>query len=282
MFVSIFLVTACQVPKETPPNPRQVPTTNPASPQIMTFGVFPYLSPERLERDWSAITRDLSEAVDIEVRFRTSSNFDGFRENIRAEIYDIAVIQPVDYIQVAAPSGYLPIARLSEPLTGIIVITEGSILQSLEDLAGAVLALPPISAAVSMLARITLQQIGIDPDTDITLNYFHSHDSCLQQILIGTADACVTNIVPLRTFEANMDIDLSILGETISIPHILFVHHPRVPQQNIAILEETILGWQTSFEGRDMLSLAGLSKFIPASDMDYDIVRQYLDNLENQ
>lgn len=273
--MSLFIV-GCQSRDIVLTDPTTTPSNSLSSESPYVFGVFPYQSPERIEIVWAPIARDFAQELNREIRLRTRSSFENFLTSTQNEFYDIALMQPFDYVRVGATIGYEPLARIEEPLTGIFVVTQESSLESLEDLRGVNIALPPESAAVSVLAKITLQEAGIVPH----FNHYVSHDSCLQQILIGLADVCVTNSIPLTTFEATSDIQFRVLEETLPIPHILFVVHRRVPDEDVAILRETILGWSLTDEGQVLLENTGMGQLVVATDGDYDIIRQYIAEIE--
>ena len=88
-----------------------------------------------------------------------------------------------------------------------------------------------------------------------------SHGSCLQQALIGTADACATNDIALQAFQSQRRVRFRVLGESVDSPGPLFVVHPRVPPQERAALRRLILSWPDTRTGKQLLQAVGLEPF---------------------
>lgn len=244
------------------------------------MGVFPHLPPRELEKVFAPMAASLSKAVGRKVLFRSSSTYKKFRANEDEQLYDIVFTQPFDYIRIADQHGYLPLATRSEPLATIVVVKKGSPITRIEDLRGKKIALPPRMAAVSYLLRAHLKKHGLIPGKDVQLTYHRSHVSCLQQVLIGIADACGTAAPALRFFKKKMNVELNVIARTTSIPHTLFAVHPHVPAADRQKLLRSILSWGNTKEGRKLLQRGRLKPFTKITDKDYDIVRQYSRVLE--
>ena len=244
------------------------------------LGVFPHLPPRELEKVYAPISRELSDAVGRTVKFRSSSTYSNFMDKLGTEDFDIVFTQPFDYVTAADRHGYLPLATRGEPLATVVVVKSGSPLKTLEDLRGKKISLPPKVAAVSYLLRAHLVKNGIIPGEDVKLSYHRSHVSCLQQVIIGAADACGTAAPALRFFSHKMSVELDVISKTTEIPHTLFAVHPRVPEKDRELLQKKILSWSESEKGRKMLKAGRLKPFIKIEDKDYDIVREMSKNVK--
>jgi ABC-type phosphate/phosphonate transport system substrate-binding protein len=205
------------------------------------------------------------------LQFRTNNSFDEFNEILNSTGYDVALIQPFEYIQ-ALPDTYEPLVRFDEPLSGIFVVRADSDIQDLAGLAGKKVSTPPETAAVTILAKITLNSLGVE---NITYAHQDSHDQCLHLLLVAEADACITNIVPLRTFEETLNQKFTILDSTLEIPHTLIAAHVRTTGEQRESLRSFFLGLNAYEGGQQLLSDAGMHGFVEATDSDYDIVRRY-------
>ena len=239
------------------------------------FGVFPYLPPLRIDELYAPVAADFAAALQREVRLSTKRTFDAWYDEVKQQSYDIVWIQPFDYIYAFEKHGYLPLARDSEPLAAAIMTTGDSRLQSLADLRGQTVALPPTRAAVSHLTRIALLEAGLEPGKSVIVRHFVNHDSCLQQVLIGAVAACGTTRNVVRNFTLRRAVSLRALAVTPAIPHVLFAVHQRVAVPERERLLEVILGWVETETGRRFLAKAGRHPFVKAVDADYDIVREY-------
>lgn len=194
--------------------------------------------------------------------------------------YDLVLIQPIFYVQAYEQYGFLPLARNGEDLSAYFVVRPDSTLQSLDDARGMTMSLPPFRAAVSYLAREALKKEGLKWNEDLRLRYHPNHDTCLQTILIGKSAICGTALTVLRNYESRHKVTFRILAVSRPIPHILFAVHPRVPEQERKRLLEEILGWGKTKNGLAFLQSAGLKPFIPATNEQYDTVRELIRNAQ--
>jgi len=238
-----------------------------------TFGVFPYLSPLRLESLYASVATALGDGVGRPLRFKTSSSFKLFFAKLEAGAYDIAFLQPLWVPPALDRFGYLPLARIEEPLTAVVVVLDDSPIRSAADLKGKTVATPPPIGPVTRMATQALIDRGLEPGRNVELKAFKSVDSCFQQVVIGSASACVSGPLVLHIMEEKLKVKLRVLIETPGIPSLSFVAHSRVPAEDRARLRETILSWADSPAGMEMIQGFGASGFVPATARDYDIVR---------
>jgi phosphonate transport system substrate-binding protein len=237
------------------------------------MGVFPYLAPRELEKMYAPIAADLSNAIERDVMFMTSSTYETFMGNLDKQMYDIVFVQPFDYVTIADKYGYRPLATRNKPLPAILVVKPDSRFNSIADLRGKTIALPPSVAAISYLIKDHLKKSGVDPDTDVVIEHHRSHASCMHNVLLGTADACGTAPPALRFFENKMNTPLRTIATTEGIPNSIFAVHPRVPEELQKKLIQQITSWSVSEEGRNLLKGVKVEAFIAAEDREYDTVR---------
>lgn len=238
------------------------------------MGVFPYLPPRDLEKVFSPIAADIGKVIKQRVVLRSSTTYEKFMENLDKQVFDIAFVQPFDYIRIADKFGYQPLATRKQKLAAIIVTKTDSQLKSIKDLQGKTVAMPPQVAAVSLLLNGHFRNHGMIPGKDVKVTYHRSHVSCMQQILIGEADACGTAAPALRFFQHKMNVKLMTITTSQKIPHTLFVIHPRIPEVEHKLIHQRILSWGKSEESKKMLSRGRLKPFVEVNDSDYDIVRK--------
>jgi len=262
LFVAIFLLTgSATIRAETAKNEYQM-------------GVFPHLPPRDLENVFGPMAKDFSRHLGMEVVLATSTTYERFSELLDNQKFDIAFVQPFEYIRIAERFGYLPLATRTEKLNGLIVTLKDSPIKTIKDLKDKRIALPPESAAVSILIRNHLQTNGLNPDKDVKLTHHRSHVSCMQKVVIGEADACGTAAPSVRFFESKMQVQLKTIATSREIPSSLFVIHPRVPASKRTLLRDRIINWSNTDEGKAILNRGALTPFIITSDADYNVVRE--------
>lgn len=241
-----------------------------------TLGIFPYLPPTKLQKLFVPIANDLAEKLGKKIVITSKSNYKDFRKELAQERYDIAFVQPFDYVKAHDQYNYKPLARRGKELRAIIIVRHDSALKKLADLKGLVVANPPKIAAVSHLTSMALLDIGINPNSDVERLYGKSHFSCMQNVLIGTAAACGTAGQALAHFEEKqMSQRFRVLHKTKPIAHSLFVAHTRVPVKDQEIIRDAILSWADNLTGQTILENGHFIPFVAAQNEDYDSVRNF-------
>ena len=257
--------------------PSQTFATSPSSSgdkKIYQLGVFPFLPARELEKIFAPFAASIGKAIGKEVHFQSAKTYRDFISRSNDGQYDILFVQPFDYINLADKYNYSPLASRGEALSAIIVTKSDSPIENLKQLEGKTIAMPPPVAAVSRLSKNMLIENGLVPGKNIKITHHRSHASCLQKILINEAAACATAPPPIRFFENKMKITLKKVTKTRSIPHVLFVASPNVPESERKIILDTILSWSKTAEGKKMLERGRMRPFKTISDKDYDIVRK--------
>lgn len=262
-FVSVLLTGMLATAFANTNNPRYL------------MGVFPHLPITDLERVYSPMAADLGHSLDKQVLFQSKSTFEDFKMELEAETYDIVVVQPFDYINIADNHNYVALAKRSKPLAGVFIVAKNSKISSIKDVIGKRIALPPKGAAVSRLALDFLVTNGIKTK-DVKLSYHRSHVNCMQQLLIKKADLCVTAEPMLRFFNHKMKSDLRYVLKTKSIPHVLFAAHKRMPEKQRQMALKIITTWDNIEEKKQLLTNGKFPPFVPTNDAEYDVVRQLL------
>lgn len=251
-------------------------------PAAYKFGVFPYLSAVRLESIYAPVSTEMSRALGHPVHFRTASRFQRFFDKLKQQHYDIALIQPFWYPPAVDQFGYLPLVRMQEPFTSLIMVPLDSPLKNVNDLKGKIIATPPAFVPVVQMARRALKKIGLIPGKDVQLKAFKSVDSCFQQVLIGAADACITPPFAVAVIEEKMNLKLRTLLKTPSIPNLSIVVHSRVPAEQRERLKQILLSWQNNNSGKELLNRMKTQGFVPALDKEYDVVRTFLRDINGK
>lgn len=273
--VHVLYLLLCMALLSNQPAIAETSNTTLKTKKEYTMGVFPHLPPRQLEKVFAPMAKDLGNVINRHIVLRTNTTYKKFAYNLDNEKFDIAFIQPFDYIRVADKLGYLPLATRKEKLTSILVVKADSPVKSIANIKGKRIAFPPPIAAVSRLMKSYLKKNKILPAKDVAISYHRSHVSCMQQVLIGEADACGTAAPALRFFQHKMKVKLKVIAETDPIPHTLFAIHPRIPEYEREIIRERMVNWAKTKSGRKLLDAGKLSSFIPVENSAYDIVREF-------
>lgn len=248
--------------------------THENAPGHLELGVYPHLSKSHLERAYSAIATELTKASGKPVWFDASDNLKNFHTNLDNKKYDIVMLQPFDYVELADKGLYEALVTQITPLKAIFVVKESSHLQKIHNLLGRSVYFPPSKTAVSYLGRYSIKHSGINLDKDLNTIFERTHVTCLQKLMVGIADACVTAEQVMRYFQEKVGVKLRIIAESQQIPHALFAVKTSMKPEVKNLLRESLLNWNNSDTGKVLLENAKLDGFRKIEDSDFDIVRQ--------
>lgn len=251
-----------------------------ASQDNYVLGVFPYFSPTRLEGLYSPMAAELNAHTDKPVRFRTTSDFQSFLENLRAGEYDLALVQPFFYVAAVDEMGYMPLVRADRPFRSVVVVMADSEIRQASDLRGKLIATPPPHVPAVHLARQALRQQGLSLQEDVQFRALPNADSCLQQLMIGHADACVTGPLGASSFAQRHGVNFHTVIETIALPNLAFIVHSRVDEAQRARWQTYLSELSSNESGQVILESINVRAFVPAKDRDYDPVRRFIEQMD--
>ncbi len=249
------------------------------------FGVFPFLPPKALSAIFSPMTSELETVLGKDIDFRTKVNLDDFKKAMKSQEYDIAYLNPTQYIRAHDEGGYLPVARVSAPLKAILVVRRDSGVRTAADLKGRTVGLvggPNTVDPLSMLITLGFLDRNLQVGLDWSAHYYKNPYACLQGVLLARVDACGALPVALSRLDPEVAAKYHVVFETQSIPHSLIVVRSGFPNGDLEALRKAVLGWQHSEAGQELLRGLGLGPFVEVSDQDYDIVRKMLARMPDQ
>ena len=243
-----------------------------------TLGVLPYVSATRLEPIYAPISVEMSSALGRRVDFRTTTEDSLFYRKLEQQAYDFALVQPFWYPPAVDRFGYVPLVRFAEPLSAVVMVLADSPISSIDDLIGKTVATPPEITPIAHMIRRELLERGIRPGEDIELKAFRAIDSCIQQVIIKAASACVGPHFAPRMLETKLDIRLRTILETPGIPNFSILAHSRVPLEERRKIKEMLLSWGNGLSDKhlNLLQRMNTRRLVPAIDTDYDVVRDFL------
>lgn len=250
-------------------------------PSSCSLGVFPFIAAQRLESVFAPIAAELDSVMNCSLRYRSAVSYKAFMKKLKNREFDIAFIQPFDYVRIAKLQGYIPLVARNKSLHAIFVTRMDSEVHNAVDLRGRAIALPPPVAAVSYLARVRLDEAGLNTHEDVILRYTKNHGSCLHKALIGKVAACVTAPTTLRLFEEQNNQKMRVIARSPAIPNALFVVRGDIPHEKYHQLRQKMFHLSLSDSGKKLFNEEKFAHpFRAVDDGDYDIVRQYCEDFK--
>jgi len=248
-----------------------------------TLGVLPYLSAVRLEPIYVPVSIEMGASIGRKIDFRTASSDKKYFQKLKQQTYDFALIQPFWFPPAVDQFDYVPLVRFSEPLTAIFMVLDDSPIKSIQDLQGKTIATPPAFTPIVHMARRELINRGLIPGKDVELKAVRAIDSCIQQVIIGAASACVGPNFASKMIASRLDVRPRTILETPGIPGFSIVAHKRVPEAERNKIKDLLLTWGVSDNGKHdaLLKEINTSGFVSVISSEYDVVRSFLRDLKS-
>jgi phosphonate transport system substrate-binding protein len=92
----------------------------------------------------------------------------------------------------------------------------------------------------------------------------------MREVQRGTAAACATSPLVLSMLPPELTKDLRAIGETHTVPGVVFLVHQRVPPPVRDQLGAEIMSWNDSPAGREILKSIGFGEFGPVNKAAYE------------
>ena len=242
------------------------PTVAQQRSDVITFGVVPQQSAEKLLKAWGPVMKYLSQSIGQTVRFATAPTIGQFEERCTAGDYDIAYMNPYHYVQFAQNPGYsVLVNQRDKKLKGIFVVRKDSHIKGLSDLQGQTIHLPsPNAFAASLLIQAVLKNSVIEYRT----HYAGSHDSVYRNVARGLTKVGAGVVRTFRIQPEGIKSQLRILATTKGYtPHAIAIH-PRLHKKQRKALLRALLTVP-----KDLRSPLKFNPLKQATDEEYNDIR---------
>ena len=242
------------------------------------FGMFPFLPAAQLETDIGPLMGPLSEFLARPVEFRTRSSFEDYLKALKEEQFDIAIVQPFDYVRIQSITVYRPMVRRAKLVKAQFLVNDPA-LQRVGDLRAKNVAFPSRNSAVTMLGTNLLLKAGLGVN-DYTSIFADEHASCLLAVANKHADVCVSGSIATDAVLGGRQLTFRTIAESESISHAVVLYHPRLGVQEQAIID-WFLSLNNTEDGRALLRQAYTAEVVKVSPNDYDRAREIFDEVQS-
>ncbi len=246
------------------------------------FGVHPLHNPARLFAVYGPIVEQLNAAVPgVRFRLEASRNYEEFEKKLYARRFEFALPNPYQTVR-SLGHGYRVFGKMGDDqnFRGTILIRRDSGINTVADLKGKSVSYPAATAlAATMMPQYYLHTHGLDVNRDIRNVYVGSQESSIMSVYLGNVAAGATWPVPWLAFlreQPEKARELEVKWETETLPNNSLVARDDVPPQIVEQVGVVLFALHTNEQGRSMLERVPLSRFEPATDGTYDVVREYI------
>ena len=236
-----------------------------------SLGVVPQFDSRKIEDAWAPIVREIELKTGHRITLRTAPTIPEFETRLYKGEFDFAYMNPYHFVQAQRSQRYTALLRdHAEPLQGIIVVRSENPIKRVEDLHGKKVAMPaPNALGASLIPRAEFaRKFKIAPE----ISYVKSHGSVYRGVIAGTVDAGGGIESTLEAEPPAIKNQLRILYRTVALPTHPIAAHPRVPAGVSKQLQEVILAYAETPEGRAQLSKVPIIKAGPAVSSEYKAV----------
>lgn len=240
--------------------------------QPLRFGVVPQGTPSELLAKWGPVLAWLSDKSGVPLVFETANDIQIFEQRVAASAYDIAYMNPNDFIVFNRKPGYKALARnKGELIQGILVVRADSPIKTMADLQGATIAFPaPGSFAATIVVEDQLNKAGVT----FQESFVKSHNSVYRAVAKGLYPAGGGVPHTLNMMEPEIRDSLRIIWYSQKFTPHAIATRPDVSEAVRQRLWKAMALMTDDSEGRVLLEKIGFAGFEKSKDSDWNDVRQ--------
>lgn len=263
------------------------------SAKVLRVGFVPAEDAQQVMQNAQPIVDILQKQLGMEIQPFVAADYTGVVEALRVNKLDVAFLTPASYV-LAKNEANVKVVLKSErkgiaSYYAAIITRADSGIQRLEDLRGKTFAFgDALSTTGNIFPRKMFKERGIDPVRDFKqILYSGGHDATVLAVLNGKVDAGATyanspdgdDTAWMRYLKNPEDVNkIRAIAFSEPIPADNLVINGNLDEAIAKKVEEIFLQLSGDPKGMQMMrDLYQIDGFVPASDRDYDSVRQAFD-----
>jgi phosphonate transport system substrate-binding protein len=263
------------------------------SAKVLRVGFVPAEDAQQVMQNAQPIVDILQKQLGMEIQPFVAADYTGVVEALRVNKLDVAFLTPASYV-LAKNEANVKVVLKSErkgiaSYYAAIITRADSGIQRLEDLRGKTFAFgDALSTTGNIFPRKMFKERGIDPVRDFKqILYSGGHDATVLAVLNGKVDAGATyanspdgdDTAWMRYLKNPEDVNkIRAIAFSEPIPADNLVINGNLDEAIAKKVEEIFLQLSGDAKGKQMMrDLYQIDGFVPASDRDYDSVRQAFD-----
>jgi phosphonate transport system substrate-binding protein len=281
----VFFVAFC-APKYENPGPQYSNLPESDGIYSLAFAIFPLYNPEKLMQVYGPLITYMNGHLDSTcLTLEVSRDYAAFEEKYRKQTPAFIIANPWQTLQ-AMKCNYHVIAMAGEPadFKGIFVVRKESTIKIPSDIKGKSISYPaPTSMGACIMPQFFLYEHGIDINNDIVNKYVGSQESAVMNVYLGFTAAGATWSAPWRIFQKDHPKEASALmalWETKPLVNIAVMIRNDLPAGLQKQVQTLLLELDRSNEGRSILAGMESSGFKAASDGDYELANDFIEQFE--
>lgn len=287
LLAAVVLCVGCtREPEST--GPRYSSKPRDAEQAVYNLAVHPLHNPAKLTQAYQPLIDYLNRNIKgASLALEASRDYATFEEKYRARKPEFLLPNPWQTLQTMK-HGYHVIAMAGDPkdFRGIFVVRKDSGIRVPADLKGKAVSYPSHTAlAACIMPQYFLHTHGVNVMADIENRYVGSQESSIMNAYLGKTAAGATWPTPWRAFQKTHPqkaAELKIAWETETLLNNSVMARDDVPAALLEQVRRLLLQLDQTEEGRTILAGMETTRFLPATDKEYDLVRSYIARFERE
>lgn len=255
---------------------------------VYHFAIIALYNPAKLIQDYEPLIDYLNEKIPG-ARFivEPSINYANFESKYKDRIPEFIMPNPWQTLQ-AMKSGYNVIAMAGEPkdFKGIFIVRKDSNISKPEDLIGkSVSYSAPTALATCIMPQYFLHAHGINVTKDIESLYVGTQESSIMNVYMKMTSAGTSWPPSWRDFQKKHPKEasqLKVIWETEPLVNISVMVRNDIPANIREQVQKHLLELNQTVKGRGIGANMEITRFSPAANKDYDLVRTYIADFEKE
>ena len=233
-----------------------------------TVGVVPQFDTRTLHKIWRPILDQLEKDTGLKFVLRGAPTIPAFEQEFSDGKFDFAYMNPYHVGVANREQGYEPLIRdIGRTLYGVLVVKADSEIKDIKQLHEKRVAFPaPNALGASLLMRAELER---KHNVKVKARYVKTHSSSYLNVVLGKAEAAGGVQKTLNQQPEAIRKQLRVLYKTSETAPHPFAVHPRVPAEVRAKVQNALLQFSQSSEGKDLFANIPMKKVGVASMKDY-------------
>lgn len=249
----------------------------------LRIGLLPSDSALEVLRESETLKADLEQRLGMQVEVVVGTDYAATVEALRFGRIDVAFLGPVSYVLGSERADFeafaMPTHEHGATFNALVIAPTSKPVRSLSDLRGVDIAFGDVaSTSGHWVPRFMLQSAGLTAGDDYQARFLGSHDAVALAVARGMVAAGVLSRPILERLIADGRISegaVVVIAESPPIPEYAWTFGPGLD----ADLREEIREAFLAIDDPAILSVFDAEGFVPASDGDYDVVRQWMESV---
>jgi phosphonate transport system substrate-binding protein len=237
----------------------------------LAFGVLNQQSPARTAERWNPILHHITTQTGVPLQLRMGPTVQDTNAMMARGEFDF-VYTNHNFQTEYDTLGFRVIARAGgEPIHGVIAVPADSPARTLKDLDGRRIAFPSPDAFVGYaVPMVALRQAGVKVEAVFAGN----QEGALAQLKARRVEAGAVNSKFLAQYAEREGVQFREVFVSQGYPDLAVIAHSRLPAATVEKVRQALLGMKRDAAAAAILTRVGSPGFEPATDRDYDGVRQ--------